>query len=89
MSPKERADFDEIVTRLRLEDAHVGEVVPRRRSALLVSLVATVVVFGLGVALVGDGVSGPLLVVGGVLGFIVLVLRWARARSQHPGPPHW
>lgn len=89
LSPKERADFDEIVTRLRLEDAHVGEVVPRRRSAaLLASMVAAVLVFGLGVSLVGDGVTGPLLVIGGVLGFMALVLRWARARSQPPSPPN-
>jgi hypothetical protein len=86
LSPKERADFDEIVTRLRLEDAHVGEVLPRRRpTALLVSLVAAVLVFGIGVGLVGDGVLGPLLVIGSVVGFLVLILRWARARFH---PPH-
>lgn len=88
LTPKERADFDEIVTRLRLEDAQVGEVVPRRRpAALLLGLVAAVLVFGLGVALIGESVLGPLLVIGGVMGFLVLILRWARARSHPSGPP--
>jgi len=35
LSPKERADFDEIVVRLRLEDADVGTVQPKRRSFAL------------------------------------------------------
>jgi hypothetical protein len=83
LSPKERADFDEIVNRLRLEDGYVGEVRPRRRpTPLLVSLVAAVLVFGLGVALLGGGSLGPLLVIGAVLGFLVLV--WRKWSRSHP-----
>jgi len=64
LTPKERADFDEIVLRLRLEDADIGMIQPRHRSfALLVSLIAATLVFGLGVALVGHGVAGPTLII--------------------------
>ncbi|WP_028922895.1 DUF3040 domain-containing protein [Pseudonocardia acaciae] len=84
LSPKERADFDEIVTRLRLEDAHVGEVAPKRRSTtLLVSLIAAVLVVGLGVALVSDGVLGPILVICASVACVVLIVRrWARSRRR-------
>jgi hypothetical protein len=84
LTPKERADFDEIVTRLRLEDADVGEVRPRRRpTALLVSLVAAVLVFGLGVALLGEGSLAPLLLVAAMVGCLMLVWRkWTRSRPS-------
>src|SRR5437899_2638011 len=64
LSPKERADFDEIVLRLRLEDTDVGTIQPQHRSfAMLVSVITGTLVFGLGVALVGHGVLGPILIV--------------------------
>jgi len=63
LSPKERSDFDQIVLRLRLEDADVGVIKPRRRRfALLVSVVTGTLVFGFGVALIGHGPLGPILI---------------------------
>ncbi|HEX4250019.1 MAG TPA: DUF3040 domain-containing protein [Pseudonocardia sp.] len=88
LSPKERADFDEIVLRLRLEDADVGTIQPKRRSfALLVSVITGTLVFGLGVALVGHGVLGPILIVLVAVTALVLAGRswW---RSHGPGRPH-
>jgi hypothetical protein len=53
LSPRERADFDEIVAQLRLEDSGVGTVAPRRHSmTLLVSVVVSLMAFLLGLALV-------------------------------------
>lgn len=73
LSPKERADFDEIVLRLRLEDTDVGTIQPQRRSfAMLVSVITGTLVFGLGVALVGHGVLGPILIV--LVAAVALVL---------------
>ena len=48
LSPKERADFDQIVLRLRLEDTDVGTTIqPKRRSfAMLVSVITGTLVFG-------------------------------------------
>lgn len=52
LSPRERADFDEIVAQLRLEDAGVGTVAPRRHSMnLLVWVVVSLMAFLLGLAL--------------------------------------
>jgi predicted lipid-binding transport protein (Tim44 family) len=83
LSPKERADFDEIVLRLRLEDADIGMIAPKRRSfALLISVIAATLVFGLGVALVGHGVLGPILIIMVLLGSLTLVGRnWWRSRA--------
>ncbi|HEX4361361.1 MAG TPA: hypothetical protein VH141_27745 [Pseudonocardia sp.] len=89
LTPKERADFDEIVVRLRLEDTDVGTIQPKRRSfALLISVITGTLVFGLGVALVGHGVLGPILIV--LVSVVVLVLAgrgWWRARPQGRRPP--
>jgi hypothetical protein len=88
LTPKERADFDEIVMRLRLEDAHLGVVAPKRRpTALLVSLIAAVLVFGLGVALLGQGVLGPILILLAVAGCAALAWRsrvGSRAKQRRP-----
>ncbi|MGQ0480870.1 MAG: hypothetical protein ACT4O0_07585 [Pseudonocardia sp.] len=52
MSPRERADFDEIVARLRLEDAGVGTIAPRQHSMrLLIGVVAGLSMFLLALAL--------------------------------------
>jgi uncharacterized membrane protein len=53
LSPQERADFDAIVTRLRLEDTGLGTVASKRRSMVLVvgALLAAVLV-GLGAVLI-------------------------------------
>jgi hypothetical protein len=78
LNPKERADFDEIVTRLRLEDVGVGMIQPRRKSfALLVSLLGSTLVFGIGVILASrsPGAFGALLVALGVLGGLGLIWR--------------
>lgn len=83
LSPKERADFDEIVTRLRLEDASVGTIQPRRgRFALVLCVVVAALVFGVGVALIGQGLIGPLLIAASLIGCVLLAWYW-RAR---PGP---
>jgi len=83
LSPKERADFDQIVLRLRLEDADVGVIAPRRRPfALLVSVIAGTLVFGLGVALVGHGPLGPILITLVLAAAAVAAGRsWWRARD--------
>jgi hypothetical protein len=78
LSPKERSDFDAIVTRLRMEDAGVGVIQPRRRSTLvLVSLIVTALVLGLVVALVENrpDAVGPVLVAVAMLGGMVAALR--------------
>jgi hypothetical protein len=78
LSPKERSDFDAIVARLRLEDAGVGMTAPKRRSkALLVSVLAVVLVLGLGVALVerSPDAVGPVLVGVAMLGGMAIALR--------------
>jgi hypothetical protein len=63
LTPKERADFDEIVLRLRMEDADIGVVQPKRPTfALMLSMIVATLVFGLGVVLVGHGVWGPILI---------------------------
>lgn len=87
LTPKERADFDEIVLRLRMEDATIGVVQPKRRTfALMTSMVVATLVFGLGVVLVGHGVWGPILIT------LVLVATlsyagwsWWRSRSARRG----
>jgi len=94
LSPKERADFDQIVLRLRLEDTDVGTTIqPKRRSfAMLVSVITGTLVFGLGVALVGHGVLGPILIV--LVAAVALVLTgrgWWRSRAprrRRRRPPH-
>jgi hypothetical protein len=88
LTPKERADFDEIVLRLRLEDAQLRMPEPRRRSfPLLVSVVAATLVLGLGVALVDQGAAlGPLLIALVVTVSTVLTgYWWFRVRSGRPG----
>lgn len=83
LTPKERADFDEIVLRLRMEDAAIGVVPPKRRTfALMFTMVVASLVFGLGVVLVGHGVWGPVLIAS-VLAVALSVAgwRWWRSRS--------
>jgi DUF3040 family protein len=83
LSPKEREDFDEIVTRLRFEDASLGTIRPRRgRFALVLCVVVAALVFGIGVALIGHGLIGPLLIAASLVGCVALAWYW-RAR---PGP---
>ena len=85
LTPKERVDFDQIVLRLRLEDTDVGTIQPQRRSfALLISVITGTLVFGLGVALVGHGVLGPILIVLVAIAALVVTGRgwW---RSRRPG----
>jgi hypothetical protein len=82
LTPKERADFDEIVMRLRLEDAQLGTTRSKRRPrALLAALVGTVLVLGLGVVLLDRGVLVPVLITVAVLACGVLVWRSARGRN--------
>ncbi len=60
MSPRERADFDEIVVRLRLEDAGVGTIAPRQHSMrLLIGIVAGLLVFLLALAVLVGRPEGP------------------------------
>ncbi|HEY2203612.1 MAG TPA: hypothetical protein VGH99_03920 [Pseudonocardia sp.] len=84
LSPKERADFDQIVSRLRLEDTGIDDIPARRRSmAILVGVVAATLVFGLGVALAGQGMFGPVLIVLALLGAGGYALwTWARPRLR-------
>jgi len=86
LSPNERADFDEIVARLRLEDAGVGMIEPRRRSfALLVSVLIAALVFGCGVVLAARSPDAfaALLVAGTVLGMMAATWRaCTRASSR-------
>jgi F0F1-type ATP synthase assembly protein I len=83
LTPKERADFDDIVLRLRLEDADLGVIHTRLRPfALLVSVVAATLVFGLGVVLLGHGVLAPVLMIVVLLVGLVLAGRvWYRAHT--------
>jgi hypothetical protein len=80
LTPKERADFDDIVLRLRLEDADLGVIETRRRPfALWVSVVAGALVFGLAVILLGHGVLGPVLLIAMILaGLAVAGRAWYR-----------
>jgi hypothetical protein len=83
LTPKERADFDEIVLRLRMEDAVIGVVPPKHRTfALMFTMVVASLVFGLGVVLVGHGVWGPILIAS-VLAVALSFAgwRWWRSRS--------
>jgi hypothetical protein len=78
LSPKERADFDHIVARLRLEDANTGMIQSRRRpTAMLLSVLVAAVVFGCGVVLAARSpdVFGALLIAVSVLGCLGLAWR--------------
>lgn len=82
LTPKERADFDEIVMRLRLEDAQLGATQSKRGPrTLLAILVGTVLVLGLGVVLLDRGVLVPVLITVPVVVCGVLVWRSARGRN--------
>jgi hypothetical protein len=88
LTPKERADFDEIVLRLRLEDAQLRVLEPSRRAfPLLVSVVGATLVLGLGVALVDQGAAlGPVLIALVVTVCMVLTgYWWFRVRPGRPG----
>jgi hypothetical protein len=88
LTPKERADFDEIVLRLRMEDADVGLAQPKRQTfALLMSTVAASLVFGLGVVLIGHGLWGPILITVVLAGAVVYAARsWWRSRFAGKRP---
>lgn len=85
LTPKERADFDDIVLRLRLEDADLGVIQTRRRPfALWASVVAGTLVFGLAVVLLGHGVLGPVLITVLILVGLALVGRAWYRRTRSP-----
>jgi hypothetical protein len=82
LSPRERADFDEIVARLRIEEAGVGSLAHRQQSmTLLGCLVLMLLVFIPGLALLVErpGIFAPLMVAT-VLLICVLIAR----RRHHP-----
>jgi hypothetical protein len=84
LTPRERADFDEIVAQLRFEEVKVGAVEPKRLSiALLVSVSASLAAFALGIVVLvrRPEVAGPIMVATAIL-ISVLVARRALARSR-------
>jgi hypothetical protein len=83
LTPKERADFDDIVLRLRMEDANIGLIQPKRRTfALMMSMILASLVFGLGVVLVGHGALGPILITL-VLAAALTFAGWSWRRSRY------
>ncbi|HEY1967329.1 MAG TPA: hypothetical protein VGH89_05245 [Pseudonocardia sp.] len=84
LSPQERADFDAIVARLRLEDTGLGTVTSRRRSmTLFAGALFGAVMLGLAAVLVEHdaGAFGPVMVATAMLAGMVIALR-ACARSR-------
>ena len=82
LSPRERADFDEIVAQLRIEEAGAGAVIHRQQSmTLLGALVLMLLVFIPGLALLVErpGIFAPLMVAT-VMAICVLIAR----RRHHP-----
>jgi hypothetical protein len=82
LSPRERADFDEIVAQLRIEEAGAGEETHRQQSmTLLGALVLMLLVFIPGLALLVERpeIFGPLMVAT-VMAGCVLIAR----RRRHP-----
>lgn len=80
LSPRERADFDEIVAQLRIEEVVAGDVTHRQQSmSLLGVLVVMLLVFIPGLALLVERpeIFGPLMVATVMLG-CVLIARWRR-----------
>lgn len=85
LTPKERADFDDIVLRLRLEDTDLGVIETRRRPfALWLSVVAGALVFGLAMILLGHGVLGPVLITTMILAGLGLAGRVWYRRTRSP-----
>jgi LPXTG-motif cell wall-anchored protein len=83
LSPRERADFDEIVAQLRLEDADLDAEAPRRHSmTLLLCVVVALLGFGIGMALFvhRPEIFLPLIGVAAVLGGVLLYRRKRKSR---------
>ena len=85
LTPKERADFDDIVLRLRLEDTDLGVIETRRRPfALWLGVVAGALVFGLAMILLGHGVLGPVLITTIILAGLGVLGRVLYRRTRSP-----
>jgi hypothetical protein len=85
MSPRERADFDEIVAQLRIEEAGVAAVAHRQQSmTLLGSLVLMLLVFIPGLALLVERpeIFAPLMVATVMLGCVLIARRRHHPRSS-------
>ncbi|HTK65093.1 MAG TPA: hypothetical protein VL595_22080 [Pseudonocardia sp.] len=84
LSPRERADFDEIVARLRIEEAGDGAVTHRHQSmGLLGALVLMLVVFIPGLALLVERpeIFAPLMVATVMFGCVLIARRRRHPRS--------
>jgi len=84
LSPRERADFDEIVARLRIEEAGAGAVAHRQQSmTLLGALVLMLLVFIPGLALLVERpeVFAPLMVATVMFGCVLIARRRRHPRS--------
>ena len=85
LSPRERADFDEIVTQLRMEDADLDADAPRRHSmTLLLCVVVALLGFCIGMAMLvhRPEIFLPLLGLAALLGGGLLAWRKRKARSE-------
>ena len=83
LSPRERADFDEIVAQLRMEDADLDAGAPRRHSmTLLLCVVVALLGFCIGMALFvhRPEIFIPLLAVAALLAGVLVVRRRRKAR---------
>jgi hypothetical protein len=85
MSPRERADFDEIVARLRIEETGAGALAHRQQSmTLLGAIVAMLLVFipGLALLVTRPEIFGPLMVATVMLGCVLIARRRHHPRSS-------